>query len=77
MQKIALIKKAMNCICLNEKTRTSFEVMARNGFRKYKALYPEKEIKPFIKAFNAIEAIYNQLNQKTKTKPKQQMLRRL
>jgi len=35
--------------------------------RQYKALYPEDEIKPFIKQFNAIEAIYDALNQKVKT----------
>ncbi|KAA3640998.1 MAG: type I restriction endonuclease subunit R [Bacteroidetes bacterium] len=67
MEKIALIKDAADCVCLNQTTRKTFEVMARNVFRKYKALYPEKEVKPFIKKFNAIEAIYNLLNQKVKS----------
>lgn len=35
-------------------------------FKKYKALYPEEEIKPYIKKYNAIEAIYSGLNQKVK-----------
>ncbi len=56
----------MNCICLNEKTRTEFEFMGRDVFRKFKALYPEDQIKPFFKDHNAIEAIYEQLNQKIK-----------
>jgi type I restriction enzyme, R subunit len=64
MEKLSLIKKAMNCVCLNTTTRTTFEFSARDVFRKYKALYPEEQIKPHIKAHNAIEAIYNQLNQK-------------
>ncbi len=67
MEKLALIQKAMNCICLNEKTRAEFEFMARDVFRKYKALYPEEQIKQFIKDHNAIEAIYAQLNQKVKS----------
>ena len=67
MQKIGKLKEAADCICLNETTRTSFEIMARNVFRKYKALYPEIQIKPHIKDFNAIEAIYNLLNQNVKT----------
>ena len=67
MAKIAQIKIATDCVCLNQTTRTSFEIMARNVFRKYKALYPEKQIKPFIKDFNAIEAIYKHLNQQVKT----------
>jgi len=67
MQKIAKLKEAADCVCLNETTRTSFEIMARNVFRKYKALYPEKQVKPYIKDFNAIEAIYNLLNQNVKS----------
>ncbi len=67
MQKIGKLKDAADCICLNETTRTSFEIMARNVFRKYKALYPEEQIKPYIKKFNALEAIYNQLNQNVKS----------
>lgn len=67
MEKLAKINQATDTICLNETTRTKFEIMARDVFRKYKALYPEEQIKPFIKQFNAIEAIYDQLNQKVKT----------
>ena len=67
MEKLAKISEATDKIRLNETTRTKFEIMARDVFRKYKALYPEDEIKPFIKPFNAIEAIYDALNQKVKT----------
>ena len=67
MEKIGKLKEAADCVCLNENTRTSFDIMARNVFRKYKALYPEEQIKPYIKDFNAIEAIYNLLNQNVKT----------
>lgn len=66
MEKIANIKKAIDCVCLNETTRTKFEVFARDVFRKYHALYPEVQVKPFTRKFNAIEAIYQQLNQQTK-----------
>ena len=67
MEKIANLKKAVDCVCLNETSRTKFEIMARDVFRKYKALYPEEEVKQFIRQFNAIEAIYQQLNQQTKS----------
>jgi type I restriction enzyme R subunit len=77
MDKLGLIQKAMNCICLNEKTRTEFEFFARAVFRKYKALYPEEQIKPFIKEHNAIEAIYERLNQKVKGADITAVIRRL
>ncbi|ALM48941.1 deoxyribonuclease HsdR [Flavobacterium psychrophilum] len=67
MGKIASVKKASDCICLNETTRIQFEVYARDVFRKYHALYPEEQVKKYIRQFNAIEAIYQQLNQKTKS----------
>ena len=67
MEKLANINQATDAVCLNETTRAKFEIMARDVFRKYKALYPEEQIKPFIKQFNGIEAIYDQLNQKVKT----------
>jgi type I restriction enzyme R subunit len=67
MEKLAKINEATDIVTLNETTRTKFEMMARDVFRKYKALYPEDEIKPFIKQFNAIEAIYDALNRKVKT----------
>ncbi|MCB0672826.1 MAG: type I restriction endonuclease subunit R [Saprospiraceae bacterium] len=67
MQKLAKINEAVDCVCLNETTRTKFEVMGRDVFRKFKALYPEEQVKPFTREFNAIEAIYDRLNQKVKT----------
>lgn len=67
MQKLKYIKDAADCINLNETTRTSFEMMARSVFRKFKALYPEDFVKPYEKDHNAIEAIYGLLNQKVKT----------
>ena len=66
MEKLGKIKKAIDCISLNEKTRVRFELFAREVFRKYKALFPDDLAKPFTKDFNAIEAIYVQLNQQTK-----------
>ena len=67
MAKIGKIKEATDCVCLNEKTRTTFEIMARNVFRKYKALFPEEQVQKHTKDFNAIEAIYKQLNQNVKS----------
>ncbi len=67
MEKIGNLKKAVDSVCLNETSRTKFEIMARDVFRKYNALYPEEQVKPYVRQFNAIEAIYGQLNQQTKS----------
>lgn len=67
MGKIAAVKNGSNAVCRNEESRAKFEIAARNVFRKYKALFPEKQAKKFTKSYNAIDAIYNELNQKVKS----------
>lgn len=67
MEKIGKLKEAADCINLNETTRTTFEMMPRNVFRKFKALYPEEQVKPYVKEYNGIEDIYGLLNQKVKS----------
>ncbi len=67
MDKIAQLANAINAVSLNEKTRVTYEIMARDVFRKYKALFPEDEVKQFLKQYNAIDAIYNHLQSKVKT----------
>jgi type I restriction enzyme, R subunit len=65
LNRLAKLKEATNAVCLNETSRTEFEAAANNVFRKYKAVYPEPEIEAFFSEYNAIEAIYKRLNQKT------------
>ena len=77
MIKLGQLKEASNAVCLNETTRTGFEIAARDVFRKYKALYPEDEVKVFTREFNAIEAIYDLLNQKTKSADISDVMRKL
>jgi len=63
LERLRLITEAINSVCTNENTRAKFEVMARDTFKKYKALFPEEKAKQYTAKYNAIEAIYNGLNQ--------------
>ncbi len=63
VERLSLITFAINVICLNETSRAKFEAMARNVFKKYKALFPEEQARIYTNKYNAIEAIYNGLNQ--------------
>jgi type I restriction enzyme R subunit len=77
MERLTSLGKAANSVSLNETTRTQFEVATREVMRKYKALYPEDIVKQFIPRCNAIEAIYTQLNQKTKSADISSVMRKL
>ena len=57
----------MNAVQVNETVRTTFEVMARNVFRKYKALYPHELARQFNDEFDAIEGIYKVLHRNAVT----------
>lgn len=74
---LGLITDAINSVCTNATTRAKFEVMARNVFKKYKALFPEDLAKQFTKQYNAIEAIYNGLNQQVKEADITEVMKRL
>lgn len=77
MGKIAAINNGINAICRNEETKTKFEISARNVFRKYKALFPEKAAKQFVREYNAIDALYNKLNVKVKSADVTEVIMRL
>jgi len=67
MTKIAALNNGIDAICRNEETKVKFEIASRNVFRKYKALFPEKQAKKFVREYNAIDALYNKLNVKVKS----------
>lgn len=77
MAKIAALNNGVNAICRNEETKTKIEISARNVFRKYKALFPEKQAKQFVREYNAIDALYNKLNAKVKSADVTEVIMRL
>ena len=66
MERLAMIEEGKNAVCLNQKTRTTFETLTRAFFRKFKALYPEKQVFPFVEQNRALDALYGALNQSVK-----------
>ena len=77
LEKLAQLEKAANAVKFNDTTKTTFEFKAREVFRKYNALFPEAEAKPYTKDTNAIQAIYDRLNQKVKSADVISVIRKL
>ena len=67
MTRLGHLGSAVNAVQVNETVRTTFEVMARNVFRKYKALYPHELARQFNDEFDAIEGIYKVLHRNAVT----------
>lgn len=58
LHKLAAIEKAMNAVYTNDETKRKFQVLAREVFKKYKALQPDKVLNQYAPRKNAIDVIY-------------------
>jgi len=56
--KLAAIDKAVNAVYTNDDTKQKFQVLAREVFKKYKALQPDKVLNQYAPRKNAIDVIY-------------------
>ena len=58
LNKLAALEKGINAVYTNDETKRKFQVLAREVFKKYKALQPDKVLNLFVHRKNAINAIY-------------------
>ena len=56
--KLAAMEKALNAVYTNDETKLKFQVLAREVFKKYKALQPNKVLYQYSSRKNAIDVIY-------------------
>lgn len=64
LHRIKFIQEGYNAICVTDETKAKFGVLARELFKKYKALMPEKSIYEFQEKRDAINALYTMINAK-------------
>ena len=58
LQKLAAMEKAVNAVYTNDETKRKFQILAREVFKKYKALQPDKVLNQYAPRKNAIDVIY-------------------
>jgi len=59
LQKLAAIERGVNSVYTNDETKSKFQILAREVFKKYKALQPDKILYQFASRKNAIDVIYS------------------
>ncbi|GHU61640.1 hypothetical protein FACS1894123_01310 [Bacteroidia bacterium] len=59
LPKLAVMEKAINAVYTNDETKRKFQILAREVFRKYKALQPDKVLNQYALRKNAIDVIYS------------------
>ncbi len=58
LEKLAAMEKGVNAVYTNDETKGKFQILAREVFRKYKALQPDKILNQYSPRKNAIDVIY-------------------
>ena len=61
LHKIAALEQGINAVYTNDETKRKFQVLAREVFKKYKALQPNKVLNQYSARKNAIDAIYTSI----------------
>ena len=59
LHKLAAMEKAVNAVYTNDETKRKFQILAREVFKKYKALQPDKVLNQYAPRKNAIDVIYS------------------
>ena len=62
--RIKYLQEGYNAVCKNQDTRNKFNVLAREVFKKYKALMPNKTIYAYKSERDAINGLYNLIEDK-------------
>lgn len=64
LYRIKFIEEGYNSLCKNDETRNKFGILAREVFKKYKALMPDNAIYEYKEKRDAINALYSLMNDK-------------
>jgi type I restriction enzyme R subunit len=64
LYRIKYIQEAYNAVCQSDESKNKFGILAREVFKKYKALMPDNAIYQFKEKRDAINAVYSLLNDK-------------
>ncbi|MCF1420438.1 type I restriction endonuclease subunit R [Mangrovimonas futianensis] len=64
LKKIKYLQEGYNAICKTDETKAKFGVLAREVFKKYKALMPDASIYDYKPQRDAINALYSMINAK-------------
>jgi type I restriction enzyme R subunit len=58
LHKLVAMEKGINAIYTNDETKRKFQVLAREVFRKYRALQPDRVLNQYAPRKNAIDVLY-------------------
>ena len=77
LQKLAAMQKALNAVYTNDETKSKFQILAREVFKKFKALQPDKILNQYASRKNAIDVIYTAIEDNIESADVADIMRRI
>ena len=77
LRQLAAIEKGINAVYTNDETKRKFQVLAREVFKKFKALQPDKVLNEFAPRKNAIDLIYSRIENNIESADVSELIRRI
>lgn len=77
LEKLAALDRAIDAVYTNDETKRKFQVLAREVFRKFKALQPDKALNAYAPRKNAIDAIYSAIENNVQSADVADLMRRI
>jgi type I restriction enzyme R subunit len=77
LQKLAAIEKGVNAVYTNDETKRKFQILAREVFRKFKALQPDRVLNIYAQRKNAIDVIYNSIEDNIESADVSDLMRKI
>lgn len=75
--KLAAMEKGVNSVYTNDETKRKFQVLAREVFRKFKALQPDKVLNDYAPRKNAIDVIYTAIEDNIESADVSEIMRKI
>jgi len=63
LEKLSAMESGVNAVYTNDETKSKFQILAREVFKKYKALQPDKVLNQYSPRKNAIDVIYTAIEE--------------
>ena len=77
LYKLLAMEKAVNAVYTNDETKRKFQVLAREVFKKYKALQPDKVLNQYAPRKNAIDVIYSAIENNVESADVAEIMRKI
>lgn len=77
LEKIAALEKGINAIYTTDETKRKFQIIAREVFKKYKALQPDKVLYDYAPRKNALDALYTAIENKVESADVSEIMQRI